>query len=49
VLFLIFHFGLGLLIVPKLTNVGLIHFAIATPIEYFALTACFRRLLHREQ
>lgn len=45
-LFLAIHFISGFLIVPKVTNVGLIHFAIATPVEYFALMGCLRWLLN---
>jgi hypothetical protein len=48
-LFSLLHFGLGLLIIPKLTRIGLIHFAVATPIEYFVLTACLRRFLNRKE
>ena len=44
---LVLHLALGFLIVPKLTDVRLIHFAIATPIEYFVLIACLGRLLNR--
>jgi len=43
---LVLHLGLGFLIVPKLTDVRLIHFAIATPFEYFVLSACLRRFLN---
>jgi len=38
-LFSILHLILGFLIVSRLTKVGMIHFALATPIEYFALVA----------
>ncbi|SRR6266513_385432 len=47
-LFSIIHFGLGFFVVLRLTNVSLIHFAIATPIEYFALTTCLGRFLNKE-
>ncbi len=49
VLFSILHFGLGFLVVSKLANVGLIHFALATPVEYFALTACLGQLLNHNK
>jgi energy-converting hydrogenase Eha subunit G len=47
--FLVLHLALGFLIVPKLTDARLIHFAVATPFEYFALTACLNRLLNRQE
>jgi len=47
--FLVLHLALGFVIVPKLTDARLIHFAIATPVEYFVLTACLNRLLSRQE
>jgi hypothetical protein len=38
-LFSILHLVLGFLVVSRLTKVGMIQFAVVTPIEYFALVA----------
>jgi len=38
-LFSIFHFAAGILVVARLAKVGLIDFAVATLLEYFALSA----------
>lgn len=38
-LFSIFHFAAGIIIVMRLAKVGLIDFAVATLLEYFALSA----------
>lgn len=38
-LFSMLHFAVGILVVTRLTKVGLIDFAVATLVEYFALSA----------
>ena len=47
--FLVLHLALGFLIVRSLTDVRLIHFAIATPFEYVALTASLDWVLKRRE
>jgi hypothetical protein len=46
-LFSIFHVAVGMFVVTRLAKVGLIDFAVATLLEYFALSAyidhCMRR------
>lgn len=41
------HCVLGLLVLSRISKIGLIHFAAITPIEYFALTAFIARFLNQ--
>ncbi len=43
--FLIAHLAVGVLFLSRVEKIGLIHFAILTPIEYFALTALLGRFV----
>jgi hypothetical protein len=45
--FSMFHFAVGILVVTRLAKVGLIDFAIATPLEYFALSAYLEYFMRR--
>jgi hypothetical protein len=46
-LFSVAHFALGLVILSRISKIGLIHFAAITPLEYFALTAYLAHFLNR--
>lgn len=48
-LLLIFHCIMGLLILSRVAQIGLVHFAIFTPVEYFALIAFLSRLVQTEK
>jgi hypothetical protein len=48
-LFSIFHFAVGIIIVRWVAKIGLIDFAIATLIEYFALNAYLNHFMERRQ
>ncbi len=48
-LFSVFHFGVGLTIVSRLGKVGLIGFALATLLEYFALSAYLDHFMRRKE
>jgi len=45
VLFSLPHFIAGFFVVSNLARLGLIHFAVVTPVEYFVLDAFLRRFL----
>lgn len=48
-LFAVFHFGVGLAVLSRVTTVGLVDFLIVTPIEYFALDVYLSHFLNRKQ
>jgi hypothetical protein len=49
ILFVVAHVILGVLLLSRITNIGLIQFAVATPIEYFALMSFLKTFLKDEE
>ncbi|MHB8755890.1 MAG: hypothetical protein ACYC92_13190, partial [Candidatus Acidiferrales bacterium] len=47
-LFAVFHFGVGFAVLSSVTTIGLIDFAVVTPIEYLALAAYLSHFLNRK-